>query len=44
MLIKRSKLHISAYCGHHQIYIRKYGGIALQDLYGYVTMVRSQHL
>jgi len=24
--------------------IRKYGGIALQDWYGYVTMVRSQHL
>jgi len=24
--------------------IRNYGGSALQDWYGYVTMVRSQHL
>ena len=37
----RSKLHVSAYCGHHQVYIRKYGGSALQDWYGYVMMGRS---
>ena len=29
---------------NHQVYIRKYGGTALQEWYGYVTMVRSQHL
>ena len=39
-----SKLHVSAYYGHHQVFIRKYGGSALQDWYEYVTMVRSQHL
>jgi hypothetical protein len=31
-------------CGHHQVSIRKYGGSALWDWYGYVTMVRSQYL
>jgi len=39
-----SKLYVLVECGHHQVFIRKYGDSALQDWYGYVTMVRSQHL
>ena len=34
-----SELHVSAKCGHHEVFIRKYGGSALQDWYGYVIPI-----
>jgi len=38
-----SQLHVSAYSGDHQVFLRK-SISALQDLCSYVTMMRSHHL